>query len=62
MDDDTSYFVGARTEVEGLPISQTLIHRLESIADAEGNMDADAALGAVVAAIVALEREFRSQG
>ncbi len=56
MDSDSDQFAMAKTNIEGLPISQTLMQRLEKITDSDGNLSADDAVAPIVAAIVSLER------
>lgn len=57
--DNADQFAAAHAEIDGLPISQTLMQRIEKITDADGNVDTDSAIGPIIAAIVALERTLR---
>lgn len=62
MDNDSDQFAATKTNVEGLPISQTLMQRLEKVADSDGDVSADDAVAPIVAAIVSLERLIREVG
>lgn len=58
MDLDPNFAV-AHPEVEGLPIAQLMMQRLEAVTDDDGVFQSDDAMAPIISAIVSLERLIR---